>query len=92
MALLEAQAAGVPVISCAVRGVPEVVEHGRTGLLAPAGDERALAGLVRELLLDEGGRLRMSTAAVRFAARERSIDSAAARLGSVLARFTATPA
>jgi glycosyltransferase involved in cell wall biosynthesis len=92
MAMLEAQAAGVPVVSCATRGVPDVVENGRTGLLAPAGDTRALAGLVRELLLDEAKRKRMGAAAVAFAAGERSIDSAAARLGSVLARFTAAPA
>ena len=92
MALLEAQAAGVPVVSCAVRGVPDVVEHGRTGLLAPAGDERALAGLVRELLLDDGRRLRMSKAAASFAAGERGIDSATARLGGILTRFSATPA
>jgi len=91
MALLEAQAAGVPVVSCATRGVPDVVEHGRTGLLAPAGDDRALAGLVRELLLDEDKRARMSAAAVTFAAGERGIDSAAVRLGSLLARFAATP-
>ena len=42
MAMLEAQAAGLPVVSCATRGVPDVVEHGRTGLLAPGGDEAAL--------------------------------------------------
>ncbi|HUQ73074.1 MAG TPA: glycosyltransferase family 4 protein, partial [Burkholderiales bacterium] len=35
MALLEAEAAGVPVISCATRGVPDVVVDGRTGLLVP---------------------------------------------------------
>ena len=92
MALLEAQAAGVPVVSCATRGVPDVVEHGRTGLLAPAGDERALAGLVRELLLDKGKRSRMSAAAMTFAGGERSIESAAVLLGRLLARFAATPA
>ena len=92
MAMLEAQAAGVPVVSCATRGVPDVVEHGRTGLLAPAGDASALAGAVRELLLDEGKRARMGAAAVVFAAGERSMDSAAIRLGNLLARFAATPA
>jgi glycosyltransferase involved in cell wall biosynthesis len=92
MAMLEAQAAGVPVVSCATRGVPDVVEHGRTGLLAAAGDESSLAGLVRELLLDEGKRSRMSAAAVTFAAGERSIESAAVLLGSLLARFAAAPA
>jgi len=92
MALLEAQAAGVPVVSCATRGVPDVVEHGKTGLLCAAGDERALGALVRELLLDEGKRSRMSGAAALFAAGERSIESAAIRLEKLLARFAATPA
>jgi hypothetical protein len=92
MAMLEAQAAGLPVVSCATRGVPDVVVHGATGLLAPDRDEHALAGLVRELLLDEGKRRRMSAAAAAFAAGERSIDAAAARLGSLLAGFAATPA
>ena len=91
MALLEAQAAGVPVVSCAVRGVPDVVEHGRTGLLAPAGDERALAGFVRELLLDKAKRSRMSAAAVTFAAGERGIESAAVLLGGLLARVAVAP-
>lgn len=92
MALLEAQAAGLPVVSCATRGVPDVVEHGRTGLLCAAGDEDALAGLVRELLLDEARRSRLGAAAAAFAADERSIESAAVRLESLLARFAATPA
>ena len=92
MALLEAQAAGVPVISCATRGVPDVVRHGNTGLLAPAADERSFGALVRELLLNEGKRSRMSAAAVAFAAGERSIATAALRLESLLARFAATPA
>jgi glycosyltransferase involved in cell wall biosynthesis len=92
MALLEAQAAGLPVVSCATRGVPDVVEHGRTGLLAPAGDEGALAGLVRELLLDRGKRSRMSAAAIEFAAGERSIESAAILLRDLLARIARAPA
>ena len=57
---------GVPVISCATRGVPDVVEHGKTGMLCEAGDERAFAALVRELLLDVGKRSGMSRAAVLF--------------------------
>jgi glycosyltransferase involved in cell wall biosynthesis len=92
MAMLEAQAAGLPVVSCMTRGVPDVVEHGRTGLLAPAGDERAIAGLVRELLFDEPRRIRMGAAAAQFAAGERGIEPAAARLRSLLTNLTAAPA
>jgi len=89
MAMLEAQAAGLPVISCATRGVPDVVEHGRTGLLAPQGDNAAFARLVRELLLDGGKRAAMRAAAASFVAAERSIDAAAASLQRLFARIPA---
>ena len=89
MAMLEAQAAGLPVVSCATRGVPDVVEHGRTGLLAPQGDEAALAGLVRELLLDTGKRARLAAAAAEFVAGERSLEAAVARLQPLLAQIPA---
>jgi glycogen synthase len=92
MALLEAQAAGIPVVSCATRGVPDVVEHGRTGLLASYGDASALAALVRELLVDTGKRSRLGAAAAAFVAGERSVESAARRLAPLLARFSAAPA
>ncbi|HEY8039514.1 MAG TPA: glycosyltransferase family 4 protein [Polyangiaceae bacterium] len=48
IALLEAMAMARPVVGFAVGGVPEVVEDGRTGLLAPAGDVAALATRMRE--------------------------------------------
>ena len=89
MAMLEAQAAGLPVVSCATRGVPDVVEHGRTGLLAPPHDEAAFASLVRELLLDAGKRARLRDAASAFVAGERSLDAAAARLRDLFARIPA---
>jgi len=85
MALLEAQAAGVPVVACAVRGVPDVVMDGRTGLLAPAGDEAKLAALTRELLVDPLRRQRLGAAAKAFVAEERSLDAAAGRLQAWLA-------
>jgi glycosyltransferase involved in cell wall biosynthesis len=47
---MEAMAAGRPVISTAVGGVPELVEHGRSGFLVPAGDATALANAMRALL------------------------------------------
>ncbi|HXR57966.1 MAG TPA: glycosyltransferase family 4 protein [Burkholderiales bacterium] len=85
MALLEAQAAGLPVVASAVRGVPDVVMDGRTGLLAPAGDEAKLAALARQLLTDSGRRQRLGAAAQAFVTEERSIDAAAARLRALLA-------
>ncbi len=85
MAMLEAQAAGVPVVSCAERGVPDVVIDGRTGLLAPPADMEALARFARMLLLDRGRRAAMGRAAAEFACGERSLDAAAMHLDRVLA-------
>ena len=69
MAMLEAQAAGLPVVSCATRGVPDVVEHGRTGLLAPAGDEARFAGAGARAAARRGKRARMGAAAAAFVAQ-----------------------
>jgi len=46
----EAQASGVPVVAFAVGGVPEVVEHGRTGFLSAQKDVVSLARHIRLLL------------------------------------------
>jgi glycosyltransferase involved in cell wall biosynthesis len=52
LALLEAMAAGLPVIATAVGGTPEVVTDGVTGLLIPPRDPAALAGALERLLND----------------------------------------
>jgi len=49
-ALLQAMAAGVPVVATAVDGTPEVVRDRRTGLLIPPGDPQAAAEKVLELI------------------------------------------
>ena len=52
LTVMEAMAAGKPVICTAVGGVPEIVEHGTTGLLVPAGDVSAFAEALTRLLTD----------------------------------------
>ncbi len=52
LSVLEAQACGVPVVAYPTAGVPEVVTHGQTGLLARAGDHRDLAAQLALLLRD----------------------------------------
>lgn len=55
LTVIEAMAAGLPVVATGVGGVPEVVQDGRTGLLAPAGDAAALAEHI-DRLADEPSR------------------------------------
>jgi glycosyltransferase involved in cell wall biosynthesis len=52
VALIEALAAGRPVVSSSVGGVPEVVIHGQTGLTVPAADPAVFAAAVLTLLED----------------------------------------
>lgn len=51
-AILEAMAAGLPVVATAVGGVPELVEDGETGVLVPPNDPRAMADVVLALIED----------------------------------------
>ena len=77
MSLLEAMAAGVPVVAAPVGGIPEVVSDGTSGFLAAPGDVATLARLLRKVLLDRGvaaraGAAGRETVRLRFAP-ERSL-------------------
>ena len=63
LTLLEAMAAGRASVATAVGGNPEVLEHGRTGLLVPAGDVGKLASSIASLLADRALGARMGEAA-----------------------------
>jgi glycosyltransferase involved in cell wall biosynthesis len=51
-ALIEAMQAGLPIVTTPVGGNAELIEQGKTGLLVPFNDERALAGAMKELARD----------------------------------------
>ena len=68
--ILEAMAAGLPVVATDVGGVRELVADGETGLLVPAGDPARLAEALRSLLADPALRRRLG-AAGHARARER---------------------
>ncbi len=53
--IMEAMAAGLPVVSTRHSGIPELVEDGVTGLLVPERDPEALAQALRRLVLDAPG-------------------------------------
>lgn len=57
--LLEAMAAGLPIVASNIEGFASVLTHGVQGLLVLPGDERALADALLELLDDEPARRRM---------------------------------
>jgi glycosyltransferase involved in cell wall biosynthesis len=62
VSILEAMAAGLPVVATDVGGVAETVVHGQTGLLVPAGNVTALGSALRQLVENEQLRRRLGEA------------------------------
>jgi glycosyltransferase involved in cell wall biosynthesis len=77
--LIEVGVAGCAAAAYALAGVPEVVQDGRTGLLAPPGDIAALAARVVELLDDDDARQKMGESAREICTERFDIRSIAAR-------------
>jgi glycosyltransferase involved in cell wall biosynthesis len=74
VSLLEAQAAGVPVVAFNAGAISEAVADGRTGILVPIGDTDALAAEITGLLADPGRRRKFSVAATHWIGTEFGID------------------
>jgi glycosyltransferase involved in cell wall biosynthesis len=79
-ALLEAMATGLPVVSTRHGGIPEVVEHGVSGLLVPEGDVAAVADCLRRIAADASVRDGLAT---RGAAAVRDQFSAARQIAVI---------
>ena len=90
MAILEAMALETPVVATAVGGVPEVVQHGVTGLLVEPGNEAALAGACLELARDRDRAQRLGAQAKRVVAEEFSHERSGGTLMDVYRSVTAT--
>jgi len=75
--LLEALAAGRPVVASRVAGIPDVVEHDVNGLLVPPGDPAALAGALDRLVREKATRERLARAARETAVRRLTWEEAA---------------
>lgn len=92
MALLEAQAAGLPVVAGACGGVAAVVDDGGTGVLVPVGDAGAVATAVCTLLDDVDRRTRMGWAGRAHIAGRHDLPAASRRLKAALRSVQATAA
>ncbi len=73
LSVLEAMAAGLPVVAAKSGGMPEVVIDGETGILVPPGDPKALAGAIAKLARDRDLRLALGKAGRERAMREFAI-------------------
>jgi glycosyltransferase involved in cell wall biosynthesis len=91
MALLEAQAVGLPAVAGAVGGVPAILRDGETGRLAAPGDPADFARQVAALLDAPAARRAMGSAAAANVARAHTLDAAAATLARLLAELTGRP-
>jgi len=80
VALMEAMAAGLPVVTSRLSGVPELVRQGETGLLADPGDVSGLADRLTELLSEPDAAVARAAAGRALVECEFSLTSSAARL------------
>lgn len=85
MALLEAQAAGLPVVAGAEGGVADVVAHGETGILVEPRQQRALAAAISSLLAQPTWRRRLGQRAQARAIAVHDVGAARERLARALA-------
>jgi len=69
VALMEAMASGVPVVSSSISGIPELIENEKSGLLTPEGSTKPLVDAIHRVLTDDDLSFRLSRAG-----RERVLD------------------
>ena len=84
MVVMEAMASGRPVISTWVAGIPELMQHGKTGWLVPAGDINALVEAITDMSMTPDAKLgKMAKTARARALTRHDIDQEAAKLAAL---------
>jgi glycosyltransferase involved in cell wall biosynthesis len=83
LSVIEAQLAGKAIIASNVGGLPEIIKHRVTGLLAPSGDTDKLYKYLDQLLGDDGLRRKLGSQANQWAMSHWSLDNSADRIVEV---------
>jgi glycosyltransferase involved in cell wall biosynthesis/GT2 family glycosyltransferase len=91
VALMEAMAAGVPVIASRVSGLPELVRDGETGLLTPPGDAAALADALRALRAEPGAAIERARAARALVEEQFAVEGQSSRLLALIRASSPSP-
>lgn len=84
--VLEAKAAGVPVLASSAGGTPETIHHGVDGWLVPVNDKVALAAAIQRLLGDDAARAELAQAGLRQVHEQFSFAAQLAATAAVLAK------
>ncbi len=90
LSIVEAMAAGVPVIATKSEGAREIVEDANTGMLVPIGDSQMMAQVIQRLLNDAAERRRLADNARRAAREQFSIKQMVDRTEQVYAEVLAS--
>ena len=89
--VLEAMAAGVPVVATAVGGTPELIEDGVNGYLVPPGEPQALAARLHDLLTDEQRMQALGQAGRRTVLERFTFEGQGREYQDLFASLTAPP-
>jgi len=85
--LMEAMASGAPCVTTPVNGIPELIQHEKTGLLALPGDVDSLAEQLTRLIRDPALRHALATAAHDKVLADFDLESNVVQLGHIFERF-----
>jgi len=82
-ALVQAMLVGLPCVTTAAGGIPEIAEHERSALVVPPRDPAALAAAIARLLADEGLRRELGTAARKHCVENCSYERMLERMEAI---------
>jgi len=88
MSAVEAQACGLPAVASRTGGVPDIVEDGVTGILAPPGEVEPLAAGLRTLMEDPALRSRYADAARRRTDGKFALETTVSRYADLFRSLT----